>query len=1293
MKEMDWTSLVRKLLDDLMLSQSELARLCSVSQQSVSNWRNGKREPEVYAKRKLLQIFQENSMKLYNQELSTAEEKTTYSIQPDAPTTTVEKKAGSYPQEFIDIFEKMPASKQRELSEIARRKKAEDELKLSRLRYRLLAETSSDMICTLGIPDLKIHSPSPLLCRTCGLRPEIVKKLTLFDLAHPGDFKEIEELKKRLFKNISVSPLQFRFKCKNKKYSWVEISTTPVLATGNNTSETIAVIRNISERKNAEAESMENEERFRLIAENSSDVISILSTDQILLYVSPSSQQLFGMNPSQMIGHKQTSFILSEDRIPLERTLEKAVKAKTSVHCEYRIEIKNKKETEWVESAYRYVKGFINQFNDVIICVTRNISRRKEAENVLEYREKLLSASNTAAALMLSSGRIDAVPQTLPIMASVLNADTASIFEFHTHRPASNACSIARTAFWGKPPNDKPSGNNKELANILQTFPRWLKYLKAKKAIRGTVSKFPPAEKVFLDKFGIKAITAIPVFNEKEIWGAVVFTKNSADQKWSEAEFKILKNYTGTISSYISRCKSQNIILENEMKFRIIAENMPVMMWMADKDGNVIYSNGKTNEFLLGSRENPNITSASWKERVHPDDYEKWQKTFSFSFKSHKKFKLEYRLRRNDGKFRWVLDFGSPLFSRSEKFSGFLGACVDITERKLVEEMLSQSEQKLNLLMNSTATGIWEIDLEQSTVSFCERTAALLSYPPRPGTLKIKKLSEYIHPEDLRTAREKLVRHIHNIYLPLSIDLRIKDNDSSWRWMQVRGKVVSKNKRKRPAFIMGSIHDISEEKMSEHILRDSEIRYRELFNSMNSGAVTLRRKKEAPTFIINDINKAGMKITAISSKKEIIGKSIAKVFEGLKNTPLPAALEEMSQKNNYAKLPPFLYKDRNSEFWADSYIYMLPSGETVWGFSDISEQLNTLKALKRSEEKYSGILKSANDPIFIIDFKTLEVLECNNQAWKTLHYPKHLLIGKKYSEIVPEYRKKYIPETIKTLEEKGSLDCHESVMLNSEGKEIHVELSGNIFEIDGKKAIICIARDISERKKVQELREDFEKLSRHDLKSPLNFIINAPEIVKETSKDLSKDTLQILDMIENSAKKMLDTINLSIGLHRLEDGSFNLKKEPVDIAILFENICEEQEVGLRVKSCRIQFNINGENLLIHGKTFVCVERLTFSSMLGNLIKNAIEASPEKSVIKIEFTSGQNGKTEISIQNKGEVPEDIKDKFFVKYITSGKPFGTGLGTYYAKLIADAHKATITMKSSKADGTTVTLQLPD
>jgi signal transduction histidine kinase len=119
-------------------------------------------------------------------------------------------------------------------------------------------------------------------------------------------------------------------------------------------------------------------------------------------------------------------------------------------------------------------------------------------------------------------------------------------------------------------------------------------------------------------------------------------------------------------------------------------------------------------------------------------------------------------------------------------------------------------------------------------------------------------------------------------------------------------------------------------------------------------------------------------------------------------------------------------------------------------------------------------------------------------------------------------------------------------------------------------------------------------------------------------------------------------------------------------------------VGGRPASQEEDFAAQGEELLCH-------------SMLGNLIANAVEASPEGGSLQVEL-SRQEGGVLLVVRNHGVVPQDMRQRFFEKYATSGKTRGTGLGTYSARLIAQAHGGDISMRTDDAAGTAVTITLP-
>jgi len=221
------------------------------------------------------------------------------------------------------------------------------------------------------------------------------------------------------------------------------------------------------------------------------------------------------------------------------------------------------------------------------------------------------------------------------------------------------------------------------------------------------------------------------------------------------------------------------------------------------------------------------------------------------------------------------------------------------------------------------------------------------------------------------------------------------------------------------------------------------------------------------------------------------------------------------------------------------------------------------------------------------------------------------------------------------------------------------------------------------------LKEDVDGIMRHDLKSPLNSIISLPQIILE-DKSLDPEHAKSLKIIEEAGFRMLNMINLSLDLFKMERGVYPFQPVSVDILKIIKKIVSETEGVARTKN--ILFNImNGENNITDDDSFhVMGEELLCYSVLSNLIKNAVEASPEGETVSITLDDKENGS--ISVHNQGVVPEEIRDKFFEKYVTSGKSGGTGLGTYSAKLIAETQGGQINLHTSEKDGTTITICLP-
>ncbi len=126
---------------------------------------------------------------------------------------------------------------------------------------------------------------------------------------------------------------------------------------------------------------------------------------------------------------------------------------------------------------------------------------------------------------------------------------------------------------------------------------------------------------------------------------------------------------------------------ESEQRFRLVANTAPVMIWMSGPDKLCTYFNQPWLEF--SGRPLEAELGNGWSQRVHPQDLTDCLNTYTRAFDLRESFRMQYRLQRHDGEFRWVVDIGVPRLSPEGLFAGYIGSCLDVTESKLAEEALS----------------------------------------------------------------------------------------------------------------------------------------------------------------------------------------------------------------------------------------------------------------------------------------------------------------------------------------------------------------------------------------------------------------------------------------------------------------------------------------------------------------------------------------------------------------------------------------------------------------------------
>jgi len=217
------------------------------------------------------------------------------------------------------------------------------------------------------------------------------------------------------------------------------------------------------------------------------------------------------------------------------------------------------------------------------------------------------------------------------------------------------------------------------------------------------------------------------------------------------------------------------------------------------------------------------------------------------------------------------------------------------------------------------------------------------------------------------------------------------------------------------------------------------------------------------------------------------------------------------------------------------------------------------------------------------------------------------------------------------------------------------------------------------------LREEVERIARHDLKTPLASIASVPRLLRE-GRPLDAREHELVGMVERAALRVLSMVNLSLDLYRMEEGTYRLRAQAVDLAALARTVARELQAHAQSKNLRLALDLPTGPLYAQGEELLCY------SVVANLLKNALEASPDGAEVQVRVRLASKGEAVVvAIHNRGEVPEAVRANFFSKYATHGKPGGTGLGAFSAHLMARVQQGDLHMESA-GGGTTLTLRLP-
>jgi PAS domain S-box-containing protein len=373
------------------------------------------------------------------------------------------------------------------------------------------------------------------------------------------------------------------------------------------------------------------------------------------------------------------------------------------------------------------------------------------------------------------------------------------------------------------------------------------------------------------------------------------------------------------------------------------------------------------------------------------------------------------------------------------------------------------------------------------------------------------------------------------------------------------------------------------------------------------------------------------------------------------------------------------------------------------------------RLLEASQLRSQLIIDST--PVAICITNSDQVYEYVNPRYERLTgYTAAELIGRSFTTVVPDSLKE------------------EMVQLHDEFMGVRHELSGKweivdrsgrtipilanaayVIDVDGQPKKVTFVIDISEieevrsrleaeveeRRRVERMRDDVERVLRHDLRNPIDGIRTAADYLLQ--EDLSDRAREFVRLMYEAAGRARSRIDNSLAYTALQRGEYRITRERVNVVSMMREVALSLRDVLAAYRTKLEMRYRSEPLETAFDVELWGEHGFLMDAVTNLVRNAVEAGGEGDMVTAEvddrhpFEVGTSGPdaapaVTIAIHNRADIPEEVRDAFFDPYVTSGKRGGTGLGTYTAFLVATAHDGRIDVRTGSGDGTTVTLILP-
>jgi PAS domain S-box-containing protein len=286
--------------------------------------------------------------------------------------------------------------------------------------------------------------------------------------------------------------------------------------------------------------------------------------------------------------------------------------------------------------------------------------------------------------------------------------------------------------------------------------------------------------------------------------------------------------------------QSEAALRENERQLNSFLSELPGLAYrcLADKDWTALYAAGRFAPIAGIDAEDLVAGRIKYGDILHPDDAEHCVRTVAEALARREPFENEHRIFDRQGKVKWILSRGHGIFAEDGSLRFLEGLNIDVTEQKRAEAELRKANDRLALAVRGSNVGVWENDMAGGDYGtgcvHCTNILEQLGYPAPQSAIDYQTLVAPIHPDDQGRIEQALRAYFAGETAEYQVEFRARHRDGAYRWMLSRGVAV-RDAADRPVRFVGTRIDITERKKAEDALRESEERFRGIFENAGVG--------------------------------------------------------------------------------------------------------------------------------------------------------------------------------------------------------------------------------------------------------------------------------------------------------------------------------------------------------------------------------------------------------------------------------------------------------------------------